>query len=410
MTAPTEEAVTSAGTAGNGVTVPVPTGVAAGKLLVCLISNGGGSSTPTADQTGWTSGRTTGDGVALYYRLAGASEPTSYSFFRASPSGAMVGTMVLVSGVDQTTPVADAGTNGSLSVSTTPLVTPSLAATQTDTLLLELLNYHVNVTVTPPPGSTLLFSTSSTDTVRWAKGAGETVNAGATGTRTWSFGAATQPFGGILAINPSSGSSADATVAAVKATATALATPPVVAGTSNATVAATRATASATAYAPLVSTGVNGVVEAVTATATAEATAPVVSAVRNAAATAAKAAATAAAMAPTVTGTQTATIAALVALATAEAFAPNVDDGSGTVHVVAPKATATAQAYAPVFVGVAQDVVAAPPCAQALAWVEPPTFDYDPPIAPVPPTITRGKKVDKAFAYPTPTMVNGRPT
>src|SRR5947209_5701142 len=64
----------------TSVSVPAPAGVISGDVEVVSIVEG---TTGTITATGWTSIRTTSKGgfiEALYYKVAGSSEPSSYTF------------------------------------------------------------------------------------------------------------------------------------------------------------------------------------------------------------------------------------------------------------------------------------------------------------------------------------------
>lgn len=104
----------TSGTAANSTSVSAakPTGVVSGDLLLATFTNADQTVTPP---TGWTAlfydtanaitGHTWGAGV--YWKVAGSSEPTSYSF--SVPSSApLVLTITAWSGVDPATPI---GTN-----------------------------------------------------------------------------------------------------------------------------------------------------------------------------------------------------------------------------------------------------------------------------------------------------------
>jgi hypothetical protein len=198
--------------------------------------------------------------------------------------------------------------------------------------------------------------------------------------------------------------SAGSSVAPPAATATGAAAVPTL--SADASVTPPAATATATALAPNVGVVADATVAAVPATATADAVAPSVSAGSSVAGVAATA--TADAVAPTLA--YGSTIAVPAATATAAALAPFVDNGSPDRTVFAVPATATATAVAPVWTQVLE---AGTDTSNGLdgrrrdgyATV---TITY--PDATVPDGVSLTEKRDKALAYPTPTMVNGRPT
>ena len=196
----------------------------------------------------------------------------------------------------------------------------------------------------------------------------------------------------------------NATVNAVAATATAAAVAPGVSADSS--VAATVASASATALPPAVSGTGDATVSAVAATATTSVLPPTLSAHVTLAAVAAQASASA--LAPVVSAG--ATIASVPATATASAHAPVADDGSGSQTVFAVPATATAVVLPPVWTQVYEVGTDTTNALDGFDLAFEATVTITRPVAALPPTLVLAPKVDKAAAYPVPTMVDGRPT
>lgn len=194
----------------------------------------------------------------------------------------------------------------------------------------------------------------------------------------------------------------DATVAAPAATATASTAVPTVSAT--ASVVAPVATATASALAPAVTGTGDATVLVPAATATAGALVPSVSA--DAGVVAPPAAATASAATPSFT--RSASVGAPAATATASGPTPTVDNGSGSQTVFAPAATATATALAPTWSGVYDSGTDIGNALGGRTRDGLATVTVTTPAA-TPPT-NLGTKVDKAIAYPTPVMDNGRVT
>lgn len=198
--------------------------------------------------------------------------------------------------------------------------------------------------------------------------------------------------------------SADSSVTAPAATATAEALPPSTGATSDASVNAVPATATADAVAPSVSGSSDATVNAVAATATATVLPPTLAWSSSIAAAAATA--TAAALVPSVS--LGATVAAVRATATGAAVAPTVFNGSPDATVEAVAATATADALAPAVVGTS---VVGTDVSNGLGGRRRSAFAHVVVTSPAGAAPTNvATKVDKAVAYPTPVMVNGRPT
>lgn len=245
--------------------------------------------------------------------------------------------------------------------------------------------YAITTTVSPPAATATATAVAPTVT------ASSTVAAvAATATAT--------------AVAPTVGTNASATVVAVAATATASASAPVVSADSSVTAVA--ATATATALAPTVDGTGNATIEPPAATATATAVAPSLTWGASVAAT--PATATAAAVAPTVSGTSNATVTAVAATATAAAIAPSIFNDSPDATVEPPAATATATAHAPVVVGVYSSATDTTNLAGGRVREATGAVTITRPVEAVP--VSVGTRVDKALAYPAPTMVDGRPT
>lgn len=132
----------SAGATVSTITQNKPTGVVSGDVMLAWIyvdTNG----TISAAPSGWTqldsqASATTGQtyNMYVYYKVAGASEPTSYSWTASSPQYCEIA-LVAFSGVDTTTPIdahgiRDAG-------STASLVTPTITTSAANDCLVALL-------------------------------------------------------------------------------------------------------------------------------------------------------------------------------------------------------------------------------------------------------------------------------
>lgn len=120
---------TQTDTASNGTSVVItkPAGTVAGDVLLAIISCNNQNVTPPS---GWVQLFDSSSGVfrcQAFYKLAGGSEPSSYTF--SIPSAApMVGSVSCYDGVDQTTPfeVSDSSTS---TTHAEPYTTPSLDGT-----------------------------------------------------------------------------------------------------------------------------------------------------------------------------------------------------------------------------------------------------------------------------------------
>jgi calcineurin-like phosphoesterase family protein len=133
--------------------VAAPAGVAAGDLMLASIDVIGvpGILPPS----GWTLIRDDANGTSLtkatYYRVAGPSEPLSYTW-RLSVPRAAAGGIVAYTGVDDSAPI-DAS-SGFVNASSTAIKAPSVLATAPFERLVGLFGIASATTVTPPLGMT----------------------------------------------------------------------------------------------------------------------------------------------------------------------------------------------------------------------------------------------------------------
>lgn len=167
----------------NSATVPKPSGVAVGDLLLVVASTYGAAAT-TCTITGFTTVKAASANVWFHYRIADGSEGASFTLTRTGTNSApMTGMIFRITGHDATTPVdtfagVSAGTGSSAAI-------PSVTATAGG-LLVSVLHKTNNIapTNTPPSGMTTYVDDSSL-TNSCSSAATETVAAGATGVKTW---------------------------------------------------------------------------------------------------------------------------------------------------------------------------------------------------------------------------------
>lgn len=185
------------------LTVPAPPGVADGHVLVAAVTVRG--SPAITAPAGWTLIRSDQSGFtvkqSLYYKVAGASEPGSYTWTFASSQGA-AGGIVAFSGVDTSSPVdASSGATGS----GTAITAPSLTTTAADARLVGFFGMSNLATATPPTGMTERLDVSSTaGTYRASlEAADEPLGAaGSTGSRTATSTATQTNVGQLVALRP----------------------------------------------------------------------------------------------------------------------------------------------------------------------------------------------------------------
>lgn len=176
----------------SSLTINVPAGASSGDVMIASVAVNPSSVTITAP-AGWTLIRQTAQGagnssrLATYYRVAGASEPASYSWTLNGAHAGAVGGIMSFSGVDNTSPIDvenGAATNSSLNHQA-----PSLTTGQDDGMLVTVHEYASSSTWTAPGGMTEAVDIASL-TPNNTAGISMQMNyearptAGATGTRT----------------------------------------------------------------------------------------------------------------------------------------------------------------------------------------------------------------------------------
>jgi MSHA biogenesis protein MshQ len=199
----------------NILTINNPTGTTSGDVMIASLAVTPGTVTIAAP-TGWTLVRTiqntssTTSRLAVFQRVATASEPASYTWtFGASHTGA-VGGIMSFSGVDNSSPIATE--NGSTTASSTTHAAPSISPTTTNVMLVGTFSYASSGTWTPPTGMTEAVDVASRTT---NSGSGESMEmtyqlqatATATGIKS-AKATATSDRGAthLLALKPSGGS------------------------------------------------------------------------------------------------------------------------------------------------------------------------------------------------------------
>jgi hypothetical protein len=140
---------------GSRLSIAVPTGTVAGDVMIAAISTTP-SSVPITAPAGWTliqavtQATATSNRVSTYYRVAGASEPASYSWTLNTTHTGAAGGIVSYSGVNNTTPVdvsAGQATASSLNHSA-----PSITTTVANDMLVTVHEYASASSWTPPAG------------------------------------------------------------------------------------------------------------------------------------------------------------------------------------------------------------------------------------------------------------------
>ncbi|MBK8188816.1 MAG: hypothetical protein IPK79_00015 [Vampirovibrionales bacterium] len=209
---------TSANSYTNSLSVTRPTGVVENDVLVAVVTWWANTLTPPS---GWTQIGTTQswshpDGTVYaraYYRVAGASEPSSYAW-GLSATNDIACTIVAYSNVDTTDPISASGAQTQTSASMTA---PGVdAATTADMLIFLGAVGDDNAgsrTATPPSGMTELADTTSGTTWIKSYAAQQLLTAsGATGTRTATLSASARNAGFLVSLRPTGTAGGDTEV------------------------------------------------------------------------------------------------------------------------------------------------------------------------------------------------------
>jgi MSHA biogenesis protein MshQ len=181
----------SASAASGNLVVNVPSGTVASDVMVASIAVRPNTATITAP-AGWTLQRrtdnanATASSLAVYYRVAGAGEPASYTWTLSANTGSAGGIQTF-SNVDTSNPVDIE--NGQNTASALTHTSPTVTTTLTNTMLVTSYEFASSATWTPPGGMTETVDTASL-AVPNAAGISLEANyatqaaAGATGTKT----------------------------------------------------------------------------------------------------------------------------------------------------------------------------------------------------------------------------------
>ena len=189
----------STGPSVSTVVVNKPTGTAAGDLMIMVGAIGSTTAGRTwTGDTGWTEVADQGaiPSLRVAYKVAGASEPSSYTFTISSATGTGIAASIL------TYRYAAYDTIGAFTSGTDPLVLPSVTATSNLSVLIAAgARAAASITLGTPTGMTARV-TDSDATAPSYKICDQSVNAGATGTRSMSTGSAGNVAGIMLVIKP----------------------------------------------------------------------------------------------------------------------------------------------------------------------------------------------------------------
>jgi hypothetical protein len=128
-----------------------PAGITSGDVLVASIAARG--SAPISAPAGWVVVENRVSGTTLrtvaFLKVAGASEPTGYTFTLSAGNGA-AGVIASYAGVNTSSPLAAA--NGSPNAASSAIAAPSISTTSPNSLLVGVFATATGATVSPPAG------------------------------------------------------------------------------------------------------------------------------------------------------------------------------------------------------------------------------------------------------------------
>ncbi len=201
--------------AGTSVTVNKPSGVGSGDLLIAAVSTDGGISGSLAAPSGWTlldRGTDSAGAVTLgvWYKIAGASEASSYTFTWTSNKQAY-GWIMRFTGHNAGAPINASVFQGGSSTSSSPPC-PSVTTTVANTMIVRIGAFDRAYITVDSPGLTghtpITMDRSNTGVNACSGGAGykQQATAGASGTSNFTLTGAEQYRTATIAIAPGAAS------------------------------------------------------------------------------------------------------------------------------------------------------------------------------------------------------------
>jgi hypothetical protein len=190
------------------ISIAKPAGAAQGDLLLAIVAHQGGTNRTMTPPAGWTAvpnadyAQGTNARIHAWYKFAGASEPSSYTF-NLSGSEDQAGGILAITGASATAPI-NASLGQVSTASTVSVVAPSITTTVANALLVFGGAVNVTATFTPPALMTEWFDVTSGGAFRISTEAAVQVIAspGATGTRSALLSTSGRPVAISIAIAP----------------------------------------------------------------------------------------------------------------------------------------------------------------------------------------------------------------
>ncbi|HEY8844887.1 MAG TPA: hypothetical protein VIM23_13385, partial [Gaiellaceae bacterium] len=175
-------------TVGSTLTISEPVGTTTGDVLFTVLDARVSSSMWITPPAGWTLIRRDSSAPgyslltqAVYYKVAGSSEPASYTWSLASPA-AVAGAVLDFKGLDQSAPIDSH--SGAFSPQSRSILAPSVTTATPGDLVVGLFGLAGTKTISPPAGMTEEFAMGGSSGVSAEGSAYVQANAGPTGDRT----------------------------------------------------------------------------------------------------------------------------------------------------------------------------------------------------------------------------------
>jgi PKD repeat protein len=188
----------------SAITIAKPPGTVAGDVLVSCLASNGTRVSPTGVPAGWTQIAAVLQGTSTrafgYYKVAGASEPTSYTWTLNAPVKASGG-IARYSGVSAAAPLDGTPQSASGASATTGTVA-GVTTSAANAMLVGCMSIDssaTTVTISPPAGLTEAWNLAGK---RQKLADGEQASAGPSGAKTWIFSASREWAGWLVALRP----------------------------------------------------------------------------------------------------------------------------------------------------------------------------------------------------------------
>ena len=199
-------AVASAFTNSTSLAISGPASTVPNDVMLASIDARGGTGTAITAPSGWTLVRRDNSGTRLakatYYKVAGASEPASYTW-TFSPSVRASGGIVAYSNVATTTPINVSG--GQVNASSTTVTAPSITTTVANAMLVGLFGTAAGTRFTAPLDMAERYDLTTGSTANGTSSEGVDATqaaAGGSGAKSATAGVADVNIGHLVALTP----------------------------------------------------------------------------------------------------------------------------------------------------------------------------------------------------------------